>query len=256
MSVKEVTVRDFISIDFETGNPKRVSACAVGYAKVVDGQIIETNGFLIKPIGGHASFQSKTHGIKEEHTIDKPNFGELFSELEEIFDFPLVAYSLFDKQVLNALLDYFGLRLSFEYTDTCAIAKQILPDLRNHKLITLAKHFNLPEFKHHDAEEDAIACAHIYLKCQGSESGNMSSTQSDDIHEFKGMMNGILADDVVNYKEAFQLLYWLEDHQEITVRFPGLYTLTKTALEDNDLDGLEANEIRISMLDALRNLEK
>ncbi len=27
-------MQEFIAIDFETGNPKRVSACALGYAKV------------------------------------------------------------------------------------------------------------------------------------------------------------------------------------------------------------------------------
>ena len=39
-----------------------------------------------------------------------------------------------------------------------------LPHLDNHKLKTLAKHFRIPAFKHHDATEDAIACANIFLK--------------------------------------------------------------------------------------------
>ena len=94
-------MREFISIDFETGNPKRVSACAIGYAKVSDGAVTESNGYLIKPVGGHASFQSKIHGIKEEHTNDQPDFGKLFPELQHIFSYPLVAHSLFDKQVLD-----------------------------------------------------------------------------------------------------------------------------------------------------------
>ena len=82
-------MKDFIAIDFETGNPKRVSACALGYAKVSGGEIVETNGYLMKPVGGHASFQSKIHGIKDEHTCDKPEFGELFPEIKEIFSYPL-----------------------------------------------------------------------------------------------------------------------------------------------------------------------
>ena len=97
-------MQEFIAIDFETANPKRVSACALGYAKVCNCNIIETNGYLIKPIGGHAPFQSKIHGIKEEHTFDKPEFGELFPKIQDIFKYPLVAHSLFDKQVLNSRL--------------------------------------------------------------------------------------------------------------------------------------------------------
>jgi DNA polymerase-3 subunit epsilon len=71
-------MKDFIAIDFETANPQRVSACALGYARVCDSEIKESHVYLIRPVGGHAEFQSKIHGIKEEHTFDKPHFGELF----------------------------------------------------------------------------------------------------------------------------------------------------------------------------------
>ncbi len=102
-------MRDFIAIDFETANPKRVSACALGYAWVVNGQVIKSNSHLIKPVGGHAPFQSQIHGIKEEHTFDKPDFGALFPEIKGIFQSILVAHSCFDQQVLLALSAYFGL---------------------------------------------------------------------------------------------------------------------------------------------------
>lgn len=61
-------MQEFIAIDFETANPKRVSACALGYAKVRNCAIIETNGYLMKPVGGHAPFQSKIHGNCYGHT--------------------------------------------------------------------------------------------------------------------------------------------------------------------------------------------
>ena len=132
-------MRDFIAIDFETANPQRVSACAIGYAKVSNEEIIESNGHLIKPVGGHAPFQTKIHGIKEEHTRDKPEFGELFPSIEYIFSYPLVAHSLFDKQVLYALADHFNLRLEFKYFDTSSIAKNCLPNLKNYLQIFFVK---------------------------------------------------------------------------------------------------------------------
>jgi len=113
-------MKDFIAIDFETGNPKRVSACALGWAKVTDGEIVDTKGYLIRPVGGHAEFQSKIHGIKDCHTCNKPEFWELFAEIQGIFNYPLVGHSLFDKQVLNALSEHFGLGLDFEYVDLSA----------------------------------------------------------------------------------------------------------------------------------------
>jgi len=235
---------NFIAIDFETANPKRVSACAFGYAKVCDCKIIETNGYLIKPVGGHAPFQSKIHGIKEEHTFDKPDFGDLYPEIQDIFNYPLVAHSLFDKQVLKALSDHFNLGLSFEYIDSSSIAKKQLPNLKNCKLKTLVKHFALPAFKHHAPTEDAIACATIFLKLLEYGKEEASQSPRDETAEFKGFVKGILADDEVNYKEAYELLYWLEDHTKIANQHQNIYLKIKEVLEDDHLDRIEAMEMR------------
>jgi len=238
-------VLDFIAIDFETGNPQRVSACAIGYARVVNGQVVESSSHLIRPVGGHAPFQSKIHGIKHEHTVGRPDFGEMFPEIHGIFQGKLVAHSLFDKQVLSALSSHFGLRLDFEYLDTSSLAKQMLPKLENHKLKTLAKHFRLPNFKHHDAHDDAVACANICLKLHEAKGfGGRRESRSDEMHELKGLIRGILADNEVNYKEAYELLYWLQDHQQTTDKFPELLTAVRQVLEDDKLDGIEADLIR------------
>jgi DNA polymerase-3 subunit epsilon len=247
-------MQEFIAIDFETANPKRVSACAFGYAKVCNCEIIETNGYLIKPVGGHAAFQSKIHGIKEEHTFDKPEFGELVPEIQDIFNYPLVAHSLFDKQVLNALSDHFDLGLSFEYIDSCAIAKEQLPDIKNYKLKTLVKYFGLPAFRHHDATEDAMACAKIFLKLREHEKEEILRPSGDEASEFKGIVMGILADDEVNYKEAYELLYWLEDHTEVARQHQNIFLKTKEVLEDDHLDRIEAIEMKTLLHNVLKTL--
>ncbi|MFH1954890.1 MAG: exonuclease domain-containing protein [Pseudomonadota bacterium] len=237
-------MQEFIAIDFETANPQRVSACALGYAKVSNCEIVGTKGYLIKPVGGHAPFQSKIHGIKDEHTFDKPEFGELFPEIKNIFDYPLVAHSLFDKQVLDALSDHFNLGLCFEYIDSSSIAKDQLPNLKNCKLKTLVKHFGLPVFKHHDATEDAIACANVFLKLHEHGKEEIVQVSRDETTELKGLIMGILADEEVNYKEAYELLYWLEDHTELTKQHQNIYLKTKEVLEDNHLDTIEALKMK------------
>lgn len=234
-------MREFISVDFETANPQRVSACAFGYARVSGGEILKSNSYLIKPVGGHADFQSKIHGIKDEHTFDKPDFGRLFPEIASIFESQLVAHSLFDQQVLRALSEHFGIGLSFKYFDTSTLVKQRLPHLRDHKLKTLAKHFGLPKFQHHDAKADAIACAEIYIKLHEVEARGERAGETDAMSEFKGMIKGILADDEVNYKEAYELLYWLDDHQQFASRFADLEATVKKVLEDEHLDDIEAS---------------
>jgi DNA polymerase-3 subunit epsilon len=248
-------MKEFIAIDFETANPQRVSACALGYAKISNCEVVETKGLLIKPVGGHAPFQSKIHGIKEEHTHDKPYFGELFPQIRGIFDYPLVAHSLFDKQVLTALSEHFDLGLKFDYTDSCSIAKDMLPGFKDTKLKTLVKHFGLPSFKHHDAREDALAYAQVFLKLRGMDRGNVVSISNNDLSEFKGLLTGILADQVVNYKEAYELLYWLEDHSDISNSHPNLHRKMREVLSDDHLDDIEATEIKMFLENTLKELE-
>jgi DNA polymerase III subunit epsilon len=248
-------MKEFIAIDFETANPQRVSACAFGYAKISDCKVADTNGYLIKPVGGHAPFQSKIHGIKDEHTFNKPYFGDLFPQIRAIFTYPLVAHSLFDKQVLTALSEHFNLGLKFDYIESSAVAKERLPSIKDFKLKTLVKHFDLPAFKHHDAKEDAIACARVFLKLQGQDTENNVSSSYDEFSEFKGILKGILADQIVNYKEAYELLYWLEDHTEISKNYQNLYIKIKEVLDDEHLDCIEASEIKLSLENTLRELE-
>jgi DNA polymerase III subunit epsilon len=245
-------MKDFIAIDFETANTQRVSACAIGYAKISGYKIIEANGHLIKPIGGHSPFQSKIHGIKDEHTFDKPDFGGLFPKIKDIFNYPLVSHSLFDKQVLNALSEHFNLGLKFDHVDSSALAKERLPDLKDCKLKTLVKHFGLPKFKHHDAKEDAIACANVFLELKSCDTEKLSAASLDEFSEFRGMLKGILADEQVNYKEVFELLYWLEDHPAVSKQFQTLCLELKEVLDDDNLDFIEASEIKASLEHILR----
>jgi len=242
-------MRDFVAIDFETANPQRVSACAVGFAVVKNGIISECTGFMVKPVGGHAPFQTKIHGIRECDTADKCDFGALFPSVEHLFDLPVIGHSLFDKQVLNALSGHFDLQLKFEYTDSASVAKQKLPNLKNHKLKTLAKHFSLPKFKHHDATEDAQACAEIFLRLQV---GNEERPQ-DQSQEFESLATAILDDDEVDYKEACELLYWLEDHEGESAEFGPLLAVVKTSLEDGVLDEIEGDAMRAMLILALHN---
>ena len=248
-------MENFIAIDFETANPKRVSACSVGLAYVENGEITNSKSFLIKPIGGHAEFQTKIHGITDEDTNDQPDFKQIVSEIKHIFSQPLVGHSLFDKQVLNALSNHFNLDLEFEYYDSSGLAKEKLPELKNHKLKTLVKHFDLPKFKHHDAEEDAIACANIMLKlCKSEGTVKMAKVPLEDFFEFKGLVMGILADGEVNYKEAYQLLYWLEDHVEFAQSHHDLYSKVEKVLDDDYLDDIEAIELKEYLENTLKNL--
>jgi len=252
-------VNSFYAIDFETANPARASACSVGIVQVDDYKIVDSWHFLINPVGGHAPFQTKIHGITELHTQNQPTFGDLYPSISHIFRSPIIAHGLFDKQVLNALSKHWELGLAFDYLDTCELAKSAIAGLPNYKLKTVAAHFGLSQFAHHDALEDALACAKIFGAIHGH---NMEQTtgvdyeisiswptpsakQCDEVPDtLRGLVMGILADDVVNYKETLTLLYWLEDNYAGSGQHTELIDALARSIADGDVDASESADLR------------
>ena len=56
--------------------------------------------------------------------------------------------------------------------------------------------------------------------------------------------DGRPTDEEVNYKEAYELLYWLEDHSEIAAQHQNIYLKIKEVLADDYLDNVEAVEMK------------
>lgn len=107
---------DFTAIDFETANSSSASACAVGLARVRDGRVVSTAGWLIQPPAGHDRFfelNTGIHGIRADDVVDAPGWSEQLPELAAfIGDDVVVAH--------NAGFDMTVLRRACEATgDTC-----------------------------------------------------------------------------------------------------------------------------------------
>lgn len=157
----------FIAIDFETANHYRNSACALGLTKVIDGVIVESRAWLIRPY--HIAFSEKNiaiHHIRPEMVENQPNFAELAQEILPYFencDFAIAHNAPFDFGVLSAVLQTYDLpNPRFIYSCTVQMARKAWPHLPSHKLNDLAATLNLP-LKHHDAHDDARVCAQIAL---------------------------------------------------------------------------------------------
>lgn len=158
---------DFVAIDFETANYSRTSACAIGLAVVQNRKVVETFTALIRPepFWFLPDFTG-LHGISAEDVEDAKDFGALWPEIKNrIKGQRLLAHNApFDRSVLNACLKLFGIKFTQpEFICTCRIAKAAFPESPNHKLNTICRRMKI-ELKHHEAESDALACAHIGLK--------------------------------------------------------------------------------------------
>ena len=69
----------------------------------------------------------------------------------------------FDTSFLKAALKRCNITFPFAAIDTLPLARTLLPDLKNHKLDTVAKALKLPNFNHHRACDDARMLANIFL---------------------------------------------------------------------------------------------
>ncbi len=176
----------YIAIDFETANAKRVSACSIGVAVIENGHVVETFTSLIKPPPSYDNFAPinvRIHGITCDMVADAPTFDALYPQLRQLAaGVPILGYSKFDRSVLQSLAEYYELPISRTringYVDVCSLAQKQFPQLNNHKLATLARYFDLGDFKHHDASDDAAICALVFLALKGCDVSSQKNCSS------------------------------------------------------------------------------
>ena len=159
---------NWVAIDFETANAKYSSACALGIAIVENGRIIKRASWLIRPPELYfKSYNTFIHGITAEDVKDKPQFNELWNDFRPFLEGKtVIAHNAsFDMGVLRHLLDESGIPYpEVHYFCTRVLAKKVWPTLNSYRLNMISAHFGI-SLKHHDAEEDAVACAEISLRC-------------------------------------------------------------------------------------------
>lgn len=159
---------NYVALDFETANYSWSSVCSVGLAVVKDSSVVERKSWLVRPpdLYFHPMF-TRIHGIRAEDVRDEPDFSELWSSVlkDYLVGNTVIAHNAsFDLRVLRHTLSAYLIphpRLSYQCS--VVIARKTWPGLGSYKLDNLARRFGI-SFRHHDASEDAFACAKIVLE--------------------------------------------------------------------------------------------
>lgn len=161
-------MKDFVAIDFETANGYRSSVCSVGIVVVRQGEVVDSFYSLIHPTPDYyQDFCQEVHGLGPEDTDNAPLFPEVWKQIEpKVQGLPLVAHnSPFDEGCLKAVFDEYQMEYpDYEFYDTLVPSRQLLPDLENHQLQTVAAACGYDLLNHHHALADAEACAQIAIK--------------------------------------------------------------------------------------------
>ncbi|UKA48398.1 exonuclease [Arthrobacter sp. FW305-123] len=159
---------DFTAIDFETANGFRGSPCSVGLSKVRGGVVVEEASWLMRPPENHDHFEfhnTRIHGIRAEDVAGRPRFGELFPEIGAFIGNDILAAhnAAFDLGVIRSGLEVSGLAgPAYDYVCTVMLSRRCY-SLVSNSLPYAAEEAGVPLVNHHDAAEDARACAGILV---------------------------------------------------------------------------------------------
>ncbi|GAB3901555.1 exonuclease domain-containing protein [Spirosoma agri] len=157
---------NFVAIDFETANDKRMSACSLGLAVVRNGQITDTKYWIIRPEPFEVGpIQQAIHGFSLKDLADKPTFKEIWPEVNPYLQNQIVVAhnASFDLSVLKHILTHYETGLpDLQLHCTVRLAKAIWKEELLYSLSWLALKHNLI-LKHHHALDDAKVCAQLLL---------------------------------------------------------------------------------------------
>jgi DNA polymerase-3 subunit epsilon len=157
---------NYLAIDFETANKNRASPCALGLCLIENFNIIEDYYFLINPETEFDPFNTRIHGITQNDVLNSPIFPEIWEEVKYLFKTcTIIAHNAsFDISVLRHTLSRYNIEIPFfNYICTLKASRKINLSVKNNKLSTLCKYFDIELNRHHNAKEDAIACAKLFL---------------------------------------------------------------------------------------------
>ncbi|TQR19749.1 ATP-dependent DNA helicase DinG [Psychrobacillus vulpis] len=131
-------------------------------------QIVNTFSTFINPEKPIPFFIQDLTKINNEDVVNAPLFEEVGSEiLNMLQDHIFVAHNInFDLSFLQSELKRVGLpKLICKTMDTVEFAKLMFPNVYSYKLQDIASELHIDLQKAHRADDDALATAHLLLKC-------------------------------------------------------------------------------------------
>ena len=150
----------------------------IGAVKIKGGQVLDRFNTFVNPEVPIPEEIVKLTGITDEMVADAPLYPEaLQAFLSFVGDDMLIAHNAnFDIGFIRHFAEQAGFPFGNTYMDTLALSRFLNPELKSHKLDVLAKYFELGQFNHHRACDDAEMLAHIvFCMIEKMREGDMRS---------------------------------------------------------------------------------
>ena len=184
---------EFVVFDIETTglSPINCKITEIGAVKVKCGEVLEVYNTFVNPEIPIPPEIVELTSITDEMVADARKIDEVLPEfLSFVGDRLLIAHNAsFDISFIRAAAK--ALEIPFENAslDTVGLSRFLNKDLKSHKLDVLAKHYQLGDFNHHRACDDAEVLARIFFK-MAEQLSEMDIKDFKDLeHEFSANAN-------------------------------------------------------------------
>ncbi|MBM7854434.1 DNA polymerase-3 subunit alpha (Gram-positive type) [Desulfohalotomaculum tongense] len=227
----DITAAEFVVFDLETTglHPRTDEIIEIGAVKMRGLEVVDNFSTMVRPSKPIPSEIIKLTGITDDMVRDAPGAREALAEFRKfIGKAVLVAHNAsFDVGFIRIhLANQLNVVLDNPVLDTMTLARTLHPKLKNHKLNTLCKEFNVSLENHHRAVDDAAATAallNIFLQqCADrgmkkvSELNNL--TGSGNLEKLRSNHVTILAQNQVGLKNLYKLITY--SHLKYYYRHP------------------------------------
>lgn len=159
---------ELIVFDTETTGlaPASERITEIGAVKLRGLEIVEEFHTFVNPEKSIPDNIVHLTGITDEMVKDAPYEAEAFRSFAEFCGkAPLIAHNApFDTGFLRVGFARAGLEYDYAAIDTVKICRAAAPNLKSHKLDSMAKHYGLGGFNHHRATDDARMLAQIFIR--------------------------------------------------------------------------------------------
>ena len=182
---------EYVAFDLETTGfyARRDKIIEIGAVRMRDGVEIARYQTFVDPGVKLTKRISELTGITDDMIQGAPTIEKALPEfLEFVGDSVLVAHNAdFDTTFIRWACHQQGIEYNLTSVDTCTISQNILTELSKHKLDVVAKHFELDDFNHHRAGDDALVCGRIF----GRLSAKLQEMGLTDINQINSAMEAL-----------------------------------------------------------------
>lgn len=202
---------DYIVFDIETTglDSSYDEVIEIGAIKVKDNKIVSKFNSLVKPRNEIDEYITELTGITNEMVKDAPTIEEILPDfMNYIGNDILIGHNVnFDINFIydNLYRNKFDV-LTNDFIDTMRISKKLLPDLPHHRLIDLARYFEIDTTNNHRSLKDCEITMDIYEQLK-----NVALQKYVNVEEFKNAFkkyrNGttLRARDIVTNNTEFDI---------------------------------------------------